>query len=117
MGALRVWALAQGRTHKRGVDIRLQQEGMTPCPAMATIRSPKRGGVRRSEARLVRLTPAELAAWKAGLGPGESLSTMVRGAVEAELCRREEARELEAERRAANPFGLDELLKRVQRGA
>ncbi|MGH3013233.1 MAG: hypothetical protein ACRDMY_15555 [Gaiellaceae bacterium] len=34
---------------------------------------------------------------------------MVRGAVELELRRREEARELEAQRRAADPLGLDRL--------
>jgi hypothetical protein len=40
----------------------------------------------------VRLTGEERARWTARLEPGESLSDLVRGAVELELRRREEAR-------------------------
>ena len=67
-------------------------------------------GFRRSEARLVRLTPGGLEAWKAGLEPGETLSGMIRGAADRELERRRAEAELEAKRRAEDP--LTKLLDR-----
>lgn len=63
----------------------------------------------------VRLRADERAAREAGLEPGETLSELVRGAVEAEL----ERRRLEEQRRAeiaANPLARFDLLLERARG-
>ena len=71
--------------------------------------SPK-GFPRRTEARLVRLTPAEPVAWKAAAAASiQGLSEFARQAIEAELRRREGAG-------VQDPFGFGELLERA-RGA
>ena len=48
---------------------------------------------------VVRVSAAQRAAWEAGLELRETMSELVRGAVEAELRRREEVRELEEKQR------------------
>jgi hypothetical protein len=66
---------------------------------------------------VVRVSAAQRSRWTAALEPEETLSSMVRTAVEVELRRRATERELEAERRTADPLGLarlDELLARAR---
>ena len=69
----------------------------------------------------VRVGSRRRAAWEAALEPGESLSSLIRGAVEAELEHRREEAELEAQRReaiAADPLArFDLLLERARRAA
>ena len=89
------------------------------CLLLMATRSPKRVD-RRTEARLVRLTPAELAGWKtAAAASGRTLSEFARQAIEAEARRQAEARGLEEQRRAEGLPGvmarLDGILEQARR--
>lgn len=53
------------------------------------------------------------AAWEpAAADASETVSDLVRGAVDAELERREETRELEEKRRVSDPYGFGDILRR-----
>lgn len=109
--------MSSQRGHKTEMWPPCHQPPRLPCLSPEEILARERGVMRRTETWRVRLTPGELAAWKAGLAPGESLSSMVRTAVEALLERRCEAQAVEVERRAADPFGFEALLERARSNA
>lgn len=52
---------------------------------------PPLGELARSVAKLIKLTPAEDAAWTAALGDGETIVGLVRSSVEREIKRRQRA--------------------------
>jgi len=72
---------------------------------------------KRLELVRARLTADERGRWTAALEPGETLSSLVRAAVDRELDRRQEAQAREVERQVADRFGFEEILRRARRGA